>query len=222
MRGTGRKDDIVERAGELIAQRGYDQMNLRDLAESMQISKGTILHHFGSKERLLEHVHRAYMRKRLAEARAILEATDSAPERLAALIYQLMIVQRTDRSATVAFAREIVRFSSNDLMADVRRMREEYTGIVRDVLEQGMREGQFRRDDASLLTLMIFGMCNWSWTWYRPEGRQSPEQIAALFTRSVLHGLARDDRVEVTERRIARLVNDVLHDVASRGLANPA
>ena len=47
------------------------------------MSKGTILHHFGSKDRLLEHVHTAYMERRLAEAHALLARLDSPPDQLA-------------------------------------------------------------------------------------------------------------------------------------------
>jgi hypothetical protein len=39
--------------------------------------------------------------------------------------------------------------------------------------------------------LQIFGMCNYAWTWYQPDGSQSVEDIARLFARNILDGLAR-------------------------------
>ena len=46
----------------MVAERGYDEVSVRDVAEALDISKGTILHHFGSKESLLEQLHSDYMR----------------------------------------------------------------------------------------------------------------------------------------------------------------
>jgi TetR/AcrR family transcriptional regulator, cholesterol catabolism regulator len=61
-----RKDDILRCFAELVAERGYDAVSLRDVAETLEISKGTILHHFRSKDRMLEQVHADYMRRRLS------------------------------------------------------------------------------------------------------------------------------------------------------------
>jgi AcrR family transcriptional regulator len=184
-----RKDDIVRCFGEMVAERGYDNVSLRDVAEALDMSKGTILHHFGSKDRLLEHVHSDYMERRLAEAHSLLARLESPPDQLAALVYQLMVTEQTDHAATVAFAREIVRFASDEIMSDVRRMREEYTALLRGIVERGMAEGVFVKGNAAILTLQIFGMCNWSWTWYRPEGAWSAEDIAETFTRVILNGM---------------------------------
>ena len=129
----------------MVAERGYDNVSLRDVAEALDMSKGTILHHFGSKDSLLEHVHSDYMERRLAEAHSLLARIESPPDQLAALIYQLMLAEHHDRSATVAFAREIVRFASDEIMSDVRRMRDEYTGLLRGVVQRGMDAGPVRR-----------------------------------------------------------------------------
>ena len=112
------------------------------------MSKGTILHHFGSKDRLLEHVHTDYMERRLAEAHALLARLETPPDQLAGLVYQLMLAEHHDRAATVAFAREIMRFASEDVMSDVRRMRHEYSDLMHAVIQRGMDEGRFAQADA--------------------------------------------------------------------------
>lgn len=193
-----RKEDIIRCFGDMVAERGYDNVSLRDVAEALDMSKGTILHHFGSKDRLLEHVHSDYMERRLAEAHSLLARLESPPDQLAGLIYQLMLAEHHDRSATVAFAREIVRFASDEIMSDVRRMRDEYTGLLRGVVQRGMDEGQFAQGNAAIVTLQIFGMCNWSWTWYRPEGAWSAEDIAEAFTRVIFNGLGDGTTIELS------------------------
>jgi TetR/AcrR family transcriptional regulator, cholesterol catabolism regulator len=184
-----RKPDIVRCFSELVAERGYDAVSLRDVAEALEISKGTILHHFRSKDRLLEQVHSEYMQRRLHEARSFLARLDSPADQVRALIYQLMYAEAHDRAATVAFGREIVRFASEDVMAGVRKMRDEYSALMRDAIARGIESGQFLPADPAVVTLQIFGMCNWSWTWYRPEGAWSAADIADTFTTVLLRGL---------------------------------
>jgi TetR/AcrR family transcriptional regulator, cholesterol catabolism regulator len=205
-----RKDEIVRCFGEMVAERGYDSVSLRDVAEALDMSKGTILHHFGSKDRLLEHVHADYMERRLDEAHLLLERLGSPADQLAGLIYQLMLAEHHDRASTVAFAREIVRFASDEIMRDVRRMREEYTALLRGVVQRGMDSGQFAPEDPAIVTLQIFGMCNWSWTWYRTDGRLGAEDIAHTFTRVVLNGLAPRKRRLEPSPKVAAVVRETM------------
>jgi AcrR family transcriptional regulator len=201
----------------MVAERGYDNVSLRDIAEALGMSKGTILHHYGSKERLLEQVHAEYMRRRLEEAHVLMERLESPSDRLAGLVYQLLLAQRDDRASTVAFAREIARFQSDPLMTDVRLMRDEYVKIVRDVVQTGMQQGRFRRSgEPAVITLQLFGMCNWMWTWLRPEGRWTIEEIAETYISTFLGGLASHSEylAELPQRRVGKLVEQVMREAA--------
>jgi AcrR family transcriptional regulator len=55
-RGVARREQILEAAVELFAQRGFRGSGLQELAERVGVSHVAILHHFGSKENLLRAV----------------------------------------------------------------------------------------------------------------------------------------------------------------------
>ena len=188
-RPGGRRDEILELFTAFVAERGYDGTNFGDLAQELGVSKGTIVHHFGTKERMLEEQRAHYLRRRLAEASVVLRSLDSPSEQLAAFIHLFVFSYRDDRASTVAFAREVVRFSEESVMRRVSQLRDEYTSIVRSVVQRGMDSGEFRPGDAALVTLQIFGACNWAWTWFKPRGRCTAEQVAASFTDVFLTGL---------------------------------
>lgn len=214
---ASRRGEIVATFTRMVAENGYDAVAIRDLAEDLGISKGTVLHHFGSKDRLLEEVHSTYMRRRLDEIAIILAELDTPERRLKGMVFQNLIAMQEDADATRAFAREIVRFAREDLMKDVRAMRREYSDILRSILEEGMEQGAFRRADATIVTLQLFGMMNWTWTWLDPAGAVSVESIARTFLDTVLHGLdsgpepAADDDAELIE-----LVRTTIAAVAAR------
>jgi AcrR family transcriptional regulator len=201
-----KRTEILRSFTALVAERGYDEVSLRDVAEAVEVSKGTILHHFRNKESLLEELHGDYMRRRLAEAHELLDAHPDPVDQLQLIVYQLMMAQRDDRAATVAFAREIVRFASEDVMAEVRAMRHEYSTLVADVIRRGVAAGEFTDVDPSLAALQLFGMCNWSWTWFEPRGGWSAEQIGAAFCGTLLDGLLREGGRELDGERLVRAV----------------
>ena len=187
--GESSKREILRTFASSVANSGYDETSFREIAEALNISKGTIVHHYGTKERLLEAVHREYMDRRLREAELILASTSGAAARLTALIAQLLVAQRDDRDATVTFAREIARFATMDLMADVRHMRTTYTNLVRRTLQEGIESGEFKEVDVDLVTLQVFGMCNWSWTWFGAKSTYTVTEVVEAWTTGLMFGL---------------------------------
>jgi AcrR family transcriptional regulator len=211
-----RRRDILDLFARMVAKRGYDAVSIRDLAEHIDISKGTVIHHFGSKDRLLEEVHSEYMKRRLREIELILDRLDTPTEQLAGMMMQNLFAMQHDYDATVAFAREIVRFASEDIMANVREMRHQYSQIMRDILIKGMQEGAFRDEDPIMVSLQIFGMINWSWTWLRTEGSWKIEDLGAAFVRTMLSGINAESAVnEAFIPGVIDVVNQAMAEVAS-------
>jgi AcrR family transcriptional regulator len=186
-----KRGEILRSFTELVAERGYDEVSVRDVAEALDISKGTVLHHFRSKEAILEQINNDYMIRRLAEAREYLPELDDPVDQLQAFIVHLMLCQQDDRAATVAFSREILRSAEEPMMADVRKLRDEFTKVLVDILGRGIESGAFAADvDPRLTAVQIFGMVNWAWTWFRPGGPKDAAEIGAQFSRTVIGGLA--------------------------------
>jgi TetR/AcrR family transcriptional regulator, cholesterol catabolism regulator len=185
-----KRGEILRAFTELVAERGYDEVSVRDVAEALDISKGTVLHHFRSKEAILEQINNDYMSRRLAEAREYLPELDDPVDQLQAFIVHLMLCQQDDRAATVAFSREILRSAEEPMMAQVRGLRDEFTAILVEILERGIASGAFADVDPQLTAVQIFGMVNWAWTWFRPGGPKDAAEIGAQFSRTVIGGLA--------------------------------
>jgi TetR/AcrR family transcriptional regulator, cholesterol catabolism regulator len=186
------RDAILRVFAEHVADRGYAETSLGEVAAELGLSKGTILHHFGSKEALLGEVHVAYFTRRFAEADFIHAELDDPIARLVAMMYALLAAHRDDRAASLACLRELVRYFEGDLNEYVRTQRVRYTGIVVDILRDGVKQGVLHTPDPQMTALQIFGMCNYAWTWYRPDGPQSVEDIARLFARDILGGLTHE------------------------------
>ncbi|WP_116199822.1 TetR/AcrR family transcriptional regulator [Amycolatopsis circi] len=213
----GRAGDILATFTRCVAERGYDATNFSDIAGELGMSKGTIVHHFGTKDRLLAALHESYMRRRLAEAALIRERLATPTRQLAGLLYAFVLYQVVDREATVAFQREVVRLADHETMAQGRRMRAEYLDLVRATLFEGIASGEFRSCDVEVQSLLIFGSAQWAWTWFDPEGPVSAEQVGAQLVDLVLGGLltrrTRLSGLTEVDGKVAQAVRQSIADI---------
>jgi AcrR family transcriptional regulator len=184
-----RKRAILALFADRVAAKGYDQTSIGELADELGISKGTIVHHFGSKDRLLELMSSEYMDRRLAEIRRIAELDDDPAEQLRQVIQSTLKAHEDDRAATVAFSREFTRFMTEPVMAEVRAKRSEFMSTLKAMVARGVSDGSFRSVDPSLIGLQLMSMCNWSWTWLRPGGRLPVQKVADEFAEVLLRGV---------------------------------
>jgi TetR/AcrR family transcriptional regulator, cholesterol catabolism regulator len=212
-----RKAEILDAFARMVAADGYDTVSIRQVAESMGMSKGTILHHYGSKDRMLEELHNTYMQRRLREAHALVDALSSPREQLIGMVLLDLFAMHRNRDSTIAFAREIARFQADDIMADVRRMRREYLGIMTDILSRGMDQDVFRREDPIMVALQILGMVNWTWTWLRDDGPWSVEQLGESFVRLVVSGMdvSNNTAAAVVTPALVNLIATIIDDAHS-------
>jgi AcrR family transcriptional regulator len=189
----GRRTEILETFTRHVAERGYDRANFSDVAAELGLSKGTIVHHFGTKDRMLAEVQEGYMRARLAEARALFDRLPGADGRIAALVHAGVRYSAREPATTVAFQREVVRLVDQPGMESARALRDEYRDLVVGVLRDGEADGTFVPGDARLRSLQMFGSLHWMWTWFDPAGRLAPGAVAAEFALTLLRGLGVDE-----------------------------
>jgi TetR/AcrR family transcriptional regulator, cholesterol catabolism regulator len=194
LRAAGRSQDILTTFTRFVAERGYSETNFSDIAEELSISKGTIVHHYGTKDRLFAAMHDAYMRRCLADATQIVASLRGSAEQLAGLLYSFILYQVVDRDATVAFQREIATLATHPATESGRRLRAEYLGLVRQVIETGVAEGVFRSADVEVESLLMFGCSHWAWTWFRPTGRLSALEVGSQLVQLILGGMLRNRR----------------------------
>jgi AcrR family transcriptional regulator len=189
VRMTGKADEILAVFTRNVAQYGYDGTNLGDIASELAISKGTIVHHYGTKDRLLAALHESYMRRRLAEARLIVSKLQAPEQQLAGLLFAFIFYQDHDRDATVAFQREVMRIPTVAADSEGVSLRSEYLSVVRTVISTGVDLGRFRKTDLRVSSLLLFGSAQWAYTWFDPHGDESVEEIGAAFVDLILAGL---------------------------------
>lgn len=222
----GRYEEILASFTRHIAEIGYDGVNFGMVAAELGMSKGTIVHHFGTKDRILAALHERYMRRRLAELELMIKRLDTPSEQLAAALHAFILYQIEDREATVAFQREIVRLADQKTMAEGTKLRQQYLQRVRGLLRAGVDGGLFRPVDVNVDALLVFGSAHWAWTWLRPDGPETVEHVGSALADLVLGSLLVDrsglEALADPEGRAAKTATEAIREVATAATGSTA
>ena len=68
-----RKGEILDVAEQLFAEKGFDNASTNDIIKKIGIARGTLYHHFKSKEEILDAIVERMMNDSIARARAIIK-----------------------------------------------------------------------------------------------------------------------------------------------------
>ena len=191
-RSPGRRGEILDAFVRYVAERGYDRTNMGDIADELGMSKGTIVHHFGTKAQMLRELEEAHLGLQLDVLRMVWDRVASPHERIAAVIYASALLQVIARDATVASQREVVQLSDDPAMQQVRELRHRLQTLAIDEIRSGIEGGVFRAVDVELAALQLWGSLQWMWVWFDPADSRTPEQVGAAFVDVFLGGLLLD------------------------------
>jgi len=187
--GTGAGDELLSCAARLFAAKGYDATSLQDVVEAAGLSKGALYYYYASKDELLYQIHHRFLTYELEQADRIVAQNLDPRETLRRLIVaHVAAVAKFQNEFTVSY-RDMHRLGPEHGAA-VKDLRERLHWIFRRTIIRGQDEGSFRRDvPAFLQAFAVLGMCNLMFSWYRPEGSLSPEQIGGYLAEVAIGGL---------------------------------
>lgn len=184
-----RTAEIIEAAARVFAERGYHGASTQDIADVVGIRQASLYYYFASKEIALEQVCLRGVEGFVERAEAVVQDKGSAAEKVRRLIHSHLQPTADRGSYVKVFLRERHRLPDASRRR-VGRMSRRYERLVQEILELGVKRGEFRRDlDCRLATLALLGMCNAVSSWYGIEPRAGIERVADEFGRLLVDGL---------------------------------
>ncbi|MBS0427849.1 MAG: TetR family transcriptional regulator [Proteobacteria bacterium] len=181
------REMILEQAGLLFARRGYPATSMNQVAEACGLSKATLYHYYKDKYTLLVNIAEAHV-TRLAAIVEEIAARGLRPEaRMRELVLSLVREYATAQSAHRVLT-EDVKFLEPD---DRQRVLDQERAVVRGFAQAVVA---LRPDLGSTvmgmpLTMLLFGMINWMFTWMKPDGPLDYEDMALVVADLFMGGL---------------------------------
>jgi AcrR family transcriptional regulator len=182
-----RRAQILRAALEAVREHGYHATTLDDIAERLGIRKTALYHYFPDKDSLLFECHReslAELDRLMAESA---RCCSSPAERLAFLIREHVRVM-TDTLEGSPLAFEVTALSP-ERRRTIAPARDRYERLLRDLITEGIRSGEFRAADPKIVVFAILGAINWIARWYRPAGGVPAQTLGEQYAEYLLRGL---------------------------------
>jgi TetR/AcrR family transcriptional regulator, cholesterol catabolism regulator len=144
---------------------------------------GSLYSHISSKEDLLNEIVLRAANRFLSELSVILAEELSPKERLRRAMRAHVAVVASNVDAAWVFHHEWKSLTGKR-REEVRRLRRRYEGLWDGIVRElpGAADPRFAR-------LLVLSAANWTYTWYRPDGPLSPDEVADRFTDLLLAGL---------------------------------
>jgi AcrR family transcriptional regulator len=180
---------ILTNAAALFSEQGYMRSSIADLADACKLSRGALYHYFESKEAILFAMLDAHIREMIlgVEAaislggppltqfqnvvRAIVEVNAKSPHEQRVLIHDLS-------------------FLNEDEQQSIKNLERQLVDTVTDLLVRLDSEGKIVRRNRKVYTMILFGIINFTYTWYNPNGGVGPREFADMAIDLFLHGFA--------------------------------
>ncbi|MBZ0281831.1 MAG: TetR/AcrR family transcriptional regulator [Anaerolineae bacterium] len=202
------REDIILAAADVLQRKGYEATTMKDIAAAVNLTAASLYHHFRNKDSLLLAVMEAGLELILGRIRPIVYDDLPSDHKLQQMIcaHVIGVTQNTAVGAAMVFEiRSLLDVKSPPATASTadhqsyaefleRRAafftaRDEFEYLFRQVIREGVQNGTFRPVDDGIFTNTLLGAHNWVGIWYKPSGRLSGDEIAAMMAEFFLRGL---------------------------------
>jgi AcrR family transcriptional regulator len=171
---------------ELFAEHGFAATTMRQLADRAELPLSAFYYYFRSKYEVLLAIMDAAMESLEDGVEHVVDPALPPDERLVALTARHVTVHLADPNTARVADNELRSLNDDDRGMIVER-RDSYEQHFRDALAAGVESGQFDRElDIPVASMAILTMATGVIDWWRPRGRYSIDETAALLGRYAL------------------------------------
>ncbi|MCR4512646.1 TetR/AcrR family transcriptional regulator [Aeromicrobium sp. 50.2.37] len=174
---VGARERILTSSIRLFQQSGYEGTSVSRIAAAAGMTPANIYWHFPSKLDLLAESLRALYESSYP-ALAAAASSGSAEVRLEnyARAYVRMQLTELDENCNFGYA-SLASSLSTEKQRELLQSGRPYLVLVREILEQGRREGVFATAEPTVTAFAISTMCEYVFTWFRAEGALTVDEV---------------------------------------------
>jgi len=174
-----RYHEILEGAARLIYQRGYEATSMQEIAEACGLTKAGLYHHIKTKEALLLAIQHYGMdmfdEMVLAKVGDIADPVARLRECMARNI--ALVTQDASKEVTIILHEHQTLTGTARDEINVRKKR--YVRFLEASFREAGERGLIRTVDPTLAAFSFLGMVLWTYTWYRADGKLTPQQLSS-------------------------------------------
>ncbi len=183
----GQRDEILAAAARVFARQGYSAATMQQVAQESGVSKPTLYHYVRDKHDLLAQITDGHVTRLEALVEEVLARNLMPRQRLRALIESFMAAYagaRCQHRVLTEDMRYLAEPERRRVVMGQRRVVAAFADAVA-ALRPDLASAQLERP----LTMLLFGMMNWTSFWLQDGGRLDHQTLAPLVAELFLGGL---------------------------------
>jgi TetR/AcrR family transcriptional regulator, cholesterol catabolism regulator len=162
-------DHILRSAAAVFAEKSFGIASIRDIAAHARISFPRIYYYLRNKEEILYLISQRAFAQLVSLAESRIAATSDPEERLRIFIRSHLEYHMDNLAEMKVLVREADSLTGR-YATEIARLKRDYSRICRRLLEAYAthRNKTLDREQARIVTSLLFGAMNWFYTWYDP------------------------------------------------------
>jgi AcrR family transcriptional regulator len=191
-----KREEILDSAATCFADKSYPAASMNDIAAASGTSKARLYHYYGAKEAILFDLLERYTQRLLSligqvEATAQRRSLDDRAA-LHELVRSFLAEYETSATRHVALLNDTKFLGTEQRELILNRQRDVVSAVTR-FLCRAYPE-RVTASNQTAVSMMLFGMINWTFTWLRPGGPMSYAVFAGEVIAMLDGGLTRAER----------------------------
>lgn len=176
---------LLVAAVEAFAERGYHATTTRDIAGRAGMSPAALYIHYKTKEELLHRISGIGHDKALTILRTAADGEGTAADRLAAAV-RSFVGWHAAHHMTARVVQYELDALGDEHRTEIVALRRKSDAAVRDIINDGVRAGEFDVPDVPGTTLAVLSLCIDVARWFNASGHRTPDEVGALYADLVL------------------------------------
>lgn len=200
-----KQKQIVQAAVRVFSRKGFARSTISDIAEEAGIGKGTVYEYFESKKAVIHQTFNTFMQELTPDFEDLLQLDLPAQEKIIRMItgYSRILESKENQDLIGLifdiWAEGIRSFDARQtLEIEMNQFYREYRCMIGTVIDQGIQNGEFRRDiTAELAASIIIGFLDGILVQWILDKKGFPLQSALQASiKTILYGICRSEEKE--------------------------
>ncbi|MEU9622254.1 MULTISPECIES: TetR/AcrR family transcriptional regulator [unclassified Streptomyces] len=180
---------LLVAAVDAFAERGYHATTTRDIAGRAGMSPAALYIHYKTKEELLHRISRIGHDRALFVLEAAADSGGTAAERLAEAV-RSFVRWHAERHTTARVVQYELDALGEEHRTEIVELRRRSDAVVRRIISEGVRAGEFDVPDIPGTTLAVLSLCIDVARWFNAQGSRTPDEVGELYADLVLRMVA--------------------------------
>ncbi len=189
MKTLSRKEEIITIASQLIMEKGYTAVSMRDIAKAMGMKASSLYNHIRGKQEILSTLILNVASEFTSGMNSVIDAEATPLQKIVSVIELHIDITVNHSDALAALNNDWMHLEDEDLVA-FEKMREDYEENFRKIVKEGIRLGEIKPRHSEVILFSILSTLRTLYLWYQKRGKLDvnvlKKDMVAVFLKGIV------------------------------------